>query len=239
LKKRKKGTTLKPPVKPCDKCRTVETCTFEHDWELFLNTRWSPSTRAYRPAACKKFFDWLKKLNKNADQDHVSQKELISYSERIDSDDIYSNVDDSYLLDQMIQQAPLCGPLCALSGETSRAYMKEDLMMVSTASEPGQTGHIWKQATENRYAYRGFEAPEYIDFPYLTLLENKILNLYYIDALSIREVVRSVNGGRRKLTAVNLTIDAVKSRLARIRKKLRHHSSKGRGDYQQKITYRS
>ena len=201
MKKKKSGTSLKKPIKPCLKCKKVESCTFEREWELFLNTRWSPSGRR---TTCKPYFEYLKKIDRFADQDHVSQREMLA------------------------SDAPVVC-LEGVPGEENKyvdgfQYRMDKLTHAVWLNDPGILREFF-QHEDVQYEYSNilvdYDEPKgRAYFPGLTGLENKLLRLRYVDNLGYREMCRIVNGGRNKKTAVRLTIDAAKGRVARAKKKL-------------------
>jgi len=196
LKKRKKGTTLKPLKKPCDKCAKALSCTIERELDMSsLHWRYySPSGRRSplpkKARECKLYYLWLSKLAdpkcKHSTQDHVS-RQGVSYSARVKSDDDGDLADDSYILDKIIWQAPLTPLLSALGNtRTESSYHEGKKINLNSLSE----------------------------------IENKILHLYHIEGLTYREIVRVVNGGCNPKTAVHLTVKAVERQLSKVRRKL-------------------
>lgn len=190
MKKKKRGTTLKPPKKPCLKCVRIDRCDIEDEfsrstmhWRFRKGGRTErigelvivePTTKIAKK--CKRFWEYLEKVDSFADQSHGSKRE-VSYSQTVFNSE-GNAADESYLLDRF-----------------SRGQDR------------------WK------FMANYFHADK-VAFPFLQDIDNRILHLFHFEGLRIREIVRTLGGGRDKKTAIRLTVDAVKKRKARAEAKI-------------------
>lgn len=207
LKKKKRGTTLKPPKRPCEKCKKVEACTFERDYELYLNNRWTPSGRQ---TACKRYLDYLKKSDRFIDQDHVSQRERLQADAPVVCLEGVPGEENKYIdgfqyrMDQVSYELWM-----------QRQYAPDEPTEIDRVLPDG-----WPSFSDG-----------WPNIPKLSNLNNRLLELKHNDELTYREIARVVNGGRNPKTAINLTVKAVERRLARAHKKLGGIFSYNRGEH--------
>ena len=112
MKKKKRGTTLKPPKKPCLKCVRIDRCDIEDEfsrstmhWRFRKGGRTErigelvivePTTKIAKK--CKRFWEYLEKVDSFADQSHGSKRE-VSYSQTVFNSE-GNAADESYLMDR-------------------------------------------------------------------------------------------------------------------------------------------
>ena len=78
MKKKKKGTQLKPLKKPCDACNKFSTCKIEMEMDIGLSWRYTYALPE-KATECTRYHKWLQKIanykNPYVSQDHKSQRE--------------------------------------------------------------------------------------------------------------------------------------------------------------------
>ena len=168
MKKKKKGTTLKPLKKPCDNCDQFSTCMIEQEMDIGLNWRYGRALPA-KAEECRPYHLWLSKIadrkQKYVSQDYVSQREK-TFSPVASGEQ--GKVRRNLILDGV-------GP--------------DRREGVPRIARPEAVGFHREHFDELASYFK----EDKVDFQFLTNKENRCLYLFYFEGLRYREIAVKTN----------------------------------------------